>query len=85
VNQEIVLLADQEASNARQVGKRAQEDLALTIDHVNPVAPGMGDEHAAPWAVDIRVVEAGSGCRWHLDELGADEAHTASTSFLHHA
>lgn len=89
--EQVVLLVDQHAGDARQALERAQERPGGAVDHVDPVGAGVGDvqARAARAEPDVGVVETPLSARRQRDEDGPDEAHAiwlpASTSALHQA
>jgi hypothetical protein len=83
--QQVVLVVDQDAGDARYVVKPTNVQLANAVDHVDPVRTCVRDVDPAPSAIDVCVVEAGSCARWQGHEARADERHPGATSFLHQA
>jgi hypothetical protein len=87
--EEVVLLVDQHAGHAGQIGERAQEHLRAAVDDVDAVGAGVRDVQAAAGAIDIGVVETGRRAGRYRHEADVAQAHAGArpcaTSSLHQA
>ena len=61
--EEVVLLVDQDAGHAGQIGERTQDRLRAAVDDVHAVGAGVRDVHSAAGAIDIGVVETSRRAR----------------------
>jgi GGDEF domain-containing protein len=87
--EQVVLLVDQDAGDAGQIGERAQERLRAAVNDVYAIGASVRHVDAAAGAIEIGVVETWRRAGRYRHEADVAQAHAAArpcaTSCLHQA
>src|SRR5438874_242240 len=81
-----MLVVNQDAGNARQVGQRPHMPIRGAIDDINAVSAGMRDiepYRACRVVIHIRMVKAWTLTCGNGNKTSVNKCHTASLSFAH--
>src|SRR5207249_5125088 len=75
--EQVVLLVDKDAGDARKIGEGAQEAARGAVQYFDPVGARVRDVHLPVTAMDVGMVEPGLWSRRDRDEADPGEGHVS--------